>query len=108
MSDPCTAAVVPQVLKTLWGFGLQGDEWQGDFLCVDAKLVIAGGKGGFGSMLKSAKGGAKSTSNFGANRDLNGRRLRHVEQEKEAIPQPQLTIPPTLPGISSIAWFCTY
>merc|ERR1712167_356650 len=26
---------------------------------------------------------AKATSNFGANRDLNGRRLRHVEQEKE-------------------------
>ena len=26
----------------------------------------------------------KATTNFGANRDLNGRRLRHVEQEKEA------------------------
>ncbi|KAF1322680.1 hypothetical protein FI667_g11101, partial [Globisporangium splendens] len=44
---------------------------------------LRGGKGGFGAMLRSSgKGaGAKATTNFGACRDLNGRRLRHVNQE---------------------------
>jgi hypothetical protein len=44
---------------------------------------LLGGKGGFGAMLRSmGKGsGAKATSDFGACRDLNGRRLRHVNQE---------------------------
>ena len=41
---------------------------------------LRGGKGGFGSLLKSQsrQAGAKSTTNFGACRDLQGRRLRHV------------------------------
>lgn len=41
---------------------------------------IRGGKGGFGSLLKSQsrQAGAKATTNFGACRDLQGRRLRHV------------------------------
>lgn len=44
---------------------------------------LLGGKGGFGAMLRSmGKGsGSKSTRDFGACRDLNGRRLRHVNQE---------------------------
>lgn len=44
---------------------------------------LRGGKGGFGAMLRSSgKGaGAKATTSFGACRDLNGRRLRHVNQE---------------------------
>jgi len=58
--------------------------------CVDADvtyrvtLCVAGGKGGFGSLLRntSARVGQKKTSNFGACRDLNGRRIRHVEDEK--------------------------
>ena len=52
-------------------------------LCIrNAGLV--GGKGGFGSMLKSmgAKKG-KETTNFEACRDLNGRRLRNVNDEKK-------------------------
>jgi len=42
-----------------------------------------GGKGGFGTLLKiqSKKAGAKTTLDFGACRDLNGRRLRHVNDE---------------------------
>jgi len=40
-----------------------------------------GGKGGFGSLLRSAKS-MKKTTNFGSCRDINGRRLRDVEQEK--------------------------
>lgn len=44
---------------------------------------LLGGKGGFGAMLRSqGKGsGAKATTDFGACRDLHGRRLRHVNQE---------------------------
>lgn len=45
--------------------------------------ALLGGKGGFGAMLRSmGKGsGAKATTDFGACRDLHGRRLRHVNQE---------------------------
>lgn len=48
---------------------------------------LRGGKGGFGAMLRSqGKGtGAKATTSFGACRDLNGRRLRHVNQEIATI-----------------------
>ena len=46
---------------------------------------LRGGKGGFGSLLKgqSKQAGAKATTNFGACRDLQGRRLRHVNQAIE-------------------------
>lgn len=46
---------------------------------------LLGGKGGFGSLLRSAttKVGAKKTSNFSASRDLSGRRMRHVEAEQK-------------------------
>jgi len=43
---------------------------------------LAGGKGGFGATLKSAGKGGKAVTNFGFCRDLNGRRLRHVNAEK--------------------------
>jgi len=46
---------------------------------------LLGGKGGFGALLRSQKGG-KKTTNFDAMRDLSGRRLRHskaVERIKE-------------------------
>eukprot|EP01050_Picozoa_sp_SAG11_P019481 SAG11_NODE_3109_length_2681_cov_3.164214_4_plen_155_part_00 len=48
-------------------------------------LHLLGGKGGFGAMLRSARGGldAKKTTNFEACRDLNGRRMRHVNNEKQ-------------------------
>ncbi|KAF1782263.1 Sde2 N-terminal domain [Phytophthora cactorum] len=41
------------------------------------------GKGGFGAMLRSMgkSSGARATTDFGACRDLHGRRLRHVNQE---------------------------
>ena len=44
---------------------------------------IRGGKGGFGTLLKgqSKQAGAKTTLDFGACRDLSGRRLRHVNDE---------------------------
>lgn len=42
---------------------------------------LLGGKGGFGSLLRSSakKIGQKVDANKSASRDLNGRRLRHVE-----------------------------
>src|SRR4051794_20552838 len=44
---------------------------------------LVGGKGGFGAMLRSqAKQKAKTkTTDFGACRDLSGRRLRHINDE---------------------------
>ncbi|TDH72787.1 uncharacterized protein CCR75_008296 [Bremia lactucae] len=44
---------------------------------------LRGGKGGFGAMLRSMgkASGGRTTTNFGACRDLHGRRLRHVNQE---------------------------
>ena len=46
-------------------------------------LPIRGGKGGFGTLLKgqSKQAGAKTTVDFGACRDLSGRRLRHINDE---------------------------
>lgn len=38
---------------------------------------LLGGKGGFGSLLRSQKGKGKKTTNLDAMRDLSGRRLRH-------------------------------
>jgi hypothetical protein len=52
-------------------------------LIIRASMKLLGGKGGFGSMLKSLakKSGGKRTTDFGACRDLSGRRLRHVNDE---------------------------
>ena len=50
---------------------------------LNVMMGLKGGKGGFGAMLRAqAKGkGAKTTTDFGACRDLQGRRLRHVNDE---------------------------
>ena len=52
---------------------------------VDIRLRIVGGKGGFGSLLRGGQPGTqkKKNTNYGACRDLNGRRIRHVKQEEE-------------------------
>ncbi|KAI9109877.1 hypothetical protein K1719_018918 [Acacia pycnantha] len=54
------------------------------FPTVHLLLRLAGGKGGFGSLLRGAatKAGQKKTNNFDACRDMSGRRLRHVNAEK--------------------------
>jgi hypothetical protein len=56
----------------------------GQFPSASALLRLRGGKGGFGSLLPGAasKAGQKKTSNFDACRDINGRRLRHVNAER--------------------------
>lgn len=52
-------------------------------MVVRASIKLNGGKGGFGAMLKSMakQSGQKKTTDFGACRDLSGRRLRHVNDE---------------------------
>mmetsp|Transcript_77332 Transcript_77332/g.121816 ORF Transcript_77332/g.121816 Transcript_77332/m.121816 type:complete len:299 (-) Transcript_77332:198-1094(-) len=50
----------------------------GKLCTVRVVFRLLGGKGGFGSLLRSQKGG-KKTTNFDAMRDLNGRRIRHVK-----------------------------
>jgi hypothetical protein len=49
---------------------------------IDAHEILNGGKGGFGSLLKGQPPTKKRTKNFDACRDLTGRRMRHVNQEK--------------------------
>jgi hypothetical protein len=53
------------------------------FISISTTSSIRGGKGGFGTLLKgqSKQAGAKLTTDFGACRDLQGRRLRHVNDE---------------------------
>ncbi|MES1916399.1 MAG: hypothetical protein MHM6MM_008221, partial [Cercozoa sp. M6MM] len=48
---------------------------------VQVQLRLRGGKGGFGQMLRSQKGKTK-TYDYGAMRDLSGRRLRHIDQQQ--------------------------
>jgi len=50
-------------------------------MSVHAMLRLPGGKGGFGAMLRTAGTKGIKTTNFDACRDLNGRRLRYVNQE---------------------------
>lgn len=56
-----------------------------NFFTIHLLLRLLGGKGGFGSLLRGAanKAGQKKTNNFDACRDMNGRRLRHVNAEKK-------------------------
>lgn len=46
-------------------------------------LRVVGGKGGFGALLRGQGRDIKATTNFDACRDLNGRRMRHVNAEKK-------------------------
>jgi hypothetical protein len=52
-----------------------------DGAMVTVLLRLLGGKGGFGAMLRTAGARGVKTTNFDACRDLNGRRLRHVNAE---------------------------
>jgi hypothetical protein len=54
------------------------------FLQLRVRSGLLGGKGGFGSLLRGNSGTALSrqTSNFDACRDLQGRRMRHVNHAK--------------------------
>lgn len=62
---------------------LRVSSWQSPFVQISTVSSLLGGKGGFGTLLKgqSRQAGAKLTTDFGACRDLQGRRLRHVNDE---------------------------
>ena len=53
-------------------------------LFLSLSLGLEGGKGGFGSLLRATTSqvGVRRTSDVSAMRDLRGRRVRHVEQER--------------------------
>jgi hypothetical protein len=53
-----------------------------DFL-VQWHLRLPGGKGGFGSMLRAIGAQIEKTTNREACRDLSGRRMRDVNDEKK-------------------------
>jgi hypothetical protein len=53
-----------------------------NFAIYDVKILQRGGKGGFGSLLKGQPPVKKRTNNTDSCRDLSGRRMRHVNQEK--------------------------
>ncbi|EPB92464.1 hypothetical protein HMPREF1544_00762 [Mucor circinelloides 1006PhL] len=86
-----------QVLRTRSGHTLVDQDLMthDEFLNIQLSGRMLGGKGGFGSMLR-AQGGrmnAQKTTNFEACRDLQGRRIRTVndakklQEELDAIPE---------------------
>ena len=67
--------------------GVKIDDANGDYIfsdvnaTVEAILHLPGGKGGFGSMLRSIGAQIEKTTNREACRDLSGRRLRDINEE---------------------------
>ncbi|KAH8363252.1 hypothetical protein KR084_007617 [Drosophila pseudotakahashii] len=61
------------------GKRLEGELPGGDVHCI---LRLVGGKGGFGSMLRAIGAQIEKTTNREACRDLSGRRLRDINEEK--------------------------
>ena len=51
--------------------------------CYTAYIPLAGGKGGFGKLLKSQKNIGKKTDNFDSCRDLQGRRIRSANRDEK-------------------------
>lgn len=49
---------------------------------IEISEILLGGKGGFGSLLKGQPPVKKRTTNVDSCRDLTGKRIRHVNQEK--------------------------
>ena len=49
---------------------------------VKIELMVDGGKGGFGSLLRIAAAQKKHFNNFDSSRDMNGRRLRDIKNEQ--------------------------
>lgn len=87
----CALTCIPvkdQVLSTMGGMILEAhDAFNLDesILYFNVSGRLLGGKGGFGSMLR-AQGGrmnAQKTTNFEACRDLQGRRIRSVNDAKK-------------------------
>ncbi|XP_057368744.1 UBL fusion protein SDE2-like [Daphnia carinata] len=58
------------------------DPWPKSDTFVRTSISLAGGKGGFGSMLRAIGAQIEKTTNREACRDLSGRRLRDINEEK--------------------------
>nr|SVE77412.1 EOG090X0OE5 [Daphnia lumholtzi] len=58
------------------------DPWPQNDTFVRTSISLAGGKGGFGSMLRAIGAQIEKTTNREACRDLSGRRLRDINEEK--------------------------
>lgn len=82
------------------------------FVNFSPRRALPGGKGGFGAMLRGTTG-TKKTTNFDACRDLSGRRLRDVNNERrvqEFVAEQQrlrladserdAVVPPVVPGVA--------
>ncbi|XP_046435064.1 replication stress response regulator SDE2 [Neodiprion fabricii] len=93
IEEGVTAEEVGQRVARLTGFGVDdfyilqnGRLARGTELCENAKAEIIprlpGGKGGFGSMLRAIGAQIEKTTNREACRDLSGRRLRDINEEK--------------------------
>jgi hypothetical protein len=85
-SDVCkNETAILQYLSSRTGWPLQGLSvtGSGGFYTVRVVSILRGGKGGFGTLLKGSarQAGAKQTTDFGACRDLQGRRLKHVNDQ---------------------------
>ena len=67
------------------GKTLKEDEPLNNFnnMIIETRIRLKGGKGGFGNSLKIQQAVKKQTKNFDACRDLQGRRLRKVNQERQ-------------------------
>ena len=67
------------------GKTLKDDESLNNYndMIIETRIRLKGGKGGFGSSLKIQQAVKKQTKNFDACRDLQGRRLRKVNQERQ-------------------------
>lgn len=50
---------------------------------IHLNFALKGGKGGFGSLLRGQAATKRKTTNFDASKDLKGRRMRNVENEKK-------------------------
>lgn len=70
---------------TLNGRIVSQDNKDVDFSQTRIHSRLVGGKGGFGSMLRAIGARIEKTTNHEACRDLNGRRMRDVNNEKKYI-----------------------
>jgi len=75
----------PGILLQSEGRVLEADDVVMEDMTVVATLALNGGKGGFGSMLRAIGAQIQKTTNHEACRDLNGRRLRDVNEEKRIL-----------------------
>jgi len=78
---PEGSLICPQSVSAVFGLpgNLRFSGFRFGMATFEFPCSLLGGKGGFGSLLRSQKHWAKKTTNFDSSRDLNGRRLRQAQ-----------------------------